>query len=156
MKFGTSGLHVQHTEQSGEKNYEAHDKEMFGHYASIGKLFTRDKEIVEIWTDHKNLEYFMMARKLNCQQARWSLGLADYSFALKHCPGQLNKKANILSRGKDHQEGVEVLGAYMHLTLDTSLIYFNNLFKSLKLLSKSSKYFKIFFLNFSVFLFSLV
>jgi len=25
--------------------------------------------LVEIWTDHKNLEYFMMAKKLNCRQA---------------------------------------------------------------------------------------
>jgi len=24
--------------------------------------------LVEIWTDHKNLEYFMMAKKLNCRQ----------------------------------------------------------------------------------------
>jgi RNase H-like domain found in reverse transcriptase len=25
---------------------------------------------VEIWTDHKNLEYFMTAKKLNCRQVR--------------------------------------------------------------------------------------
>src|SRR6266436_8637325 len=28
---------------------------------------------VEIWMDHKNLEYFMSAKKLNRRQARWSL-----------------------------------------------------------------------------------
>ena len=61
----------------------------------------------EIWTDHKNLEYFMTARKLNCQQARWSLELADYDFVLKHRSGQLNKKADLLSRRNDHKQGVE-------------------------------------------------
>ena len=56
------------------------------------------RQSFKIWTDHKNPEYFMMVRKLNCQQARWSLELADYDFILKHGPGQLNKKANILLR----------------------------------------------------------
>ena len=26
----------------------------------------------EVWTDHKNLEYFIKAQKLNCGQARWA------------------------------------------------------------------------------------
>jgi len=30
----------------------------------------------EMWTDHKNLQYFMAAKKLNQRQARWSLLLA--------------------------------------------------------------------------------
>ena len=33
----------------------------------------------EIWTDHKNLEYFMSAKKLNWRQARWSLLLASFT-----------------------------------------------------------------------------
>ena len=49
----------------------------------------------------------MTARKLNFQQARWSLELTDYDFILKHCPGSLNKKADLLSRQKDHKEGVK-------------------------------------------------
>ena len=30
----------------------------------------------KIWTDHKNLEYFMKAQKLNRRQARWGLYLS--------------------------------------------------------------------------------
>jgi len=30
----------------------------------------------EIWTDYKNLEYFMKAQKLNWRQARWALYLS--------------------------------------------------------------------------------
>ena len=29
----------------------------------------------EVWTDQKNLEYFMTAKKLNHRQARWSLSV---------------------------------------------------------------------------------
>ena len=49
----------------------------------------------------------MTARKLNHRQARWSLELADYDFILKHCPGSLNKKADLLLRQKDHKEGMK-------------------------------------------------
>ena len=41
-----------------------------------------------IWTDHKNLEYFMTAKKLNRRQAHWSLYLARFDFKLTHCPGR--------------------------------------------------------------------
>ena len=36
----------------------------------------------EIWTDHKNLEYFMKAQKLNQRQARWVLYLSRFDFTL--------------------------------------------------------------------------
>jgi len=40
----------------------------------------------EIWMDHKNLEYFMKAQKLNQQQTRWALYLLRFDFTLKHVP----------------------------------------------------------------------
>ena len=39
---------------------------------------------VEIWIDHKNLEYFMTAKKLNRYQACWSLYLVYFNFKLIH------------------------------------------------------------------------
>jgi len=56
-----------------ERNYEIHDKEML--------VIIRELEVwrhllkgaqfkFEIWMDHKNLEYFMKAQKLNRRQAR--------------------------------------------------------------------------------------
>ena len=38
----------------------------------------------EVWTDHKNLEYFMTAKKLNRRQAHWSLFLARFDFLESH------------------------------------------------------------------------
>ena len=69
--------------------------EAWRHYLEGGKLE------FEIWTDHKNLQYFMMSQKLNCRQARWALYLSQFNFALKHVPGKSMEKADGLSRRLD-------------------------------------------------------
>jgi hypothetical protein len=62
---------------------------------------------VEIWTYHKNLEYFRVAQKLNHQQARWSLHLSCFDFTLHHKPGRSIGKPDALSRRADHGSGQE-------------------------------------------------
>ena len=57
---------------------------------------------VEIWTDHKNLEYFRKAQTLNRRQARWSLYLSRFDFTLHHKPGKLMGRPDTLSRRPDH------------------------------------------------------
>jgi len=52
----------------------------------------------EVWTDYKNLEYFMRAQKLNWRQACWTLYLSRFDFILKHVPGTKMGKADGLSR----------------------------------------------------------
>jgi len=93
-----------------EHNYEIHDKEMLAvircleawrHYLEGAKLE------FEIWTDHKNLQYFMTSQKLNRRQAQWALYLSRFNFTLKHVPGKSMGKADGLSRRPDWQEGVE-------------------------------------------------
>jgi len=61
----------------------------------------------EIWTDHKNLEYFMKAQKLNRRQARWALYLSRFDFVLEHVPGSKMGKADSLSRKPDWEIRVE-------------------------------------------------
>jgi len=61
----------------------------------------------EIWTDHKNLEYFMKVQKLNRRQARWVLYLSRFNFTLKHIPGSKMGKVDSLSRRPDWEVGVE-------------------------------------------------
>jgi hypothetical protein len=63
------------------------------------------KQKVEIWTDHKNLEYFMTAKKLNHRQARWSLYLSRFDFVMHHRPGTSMGKCDALSQRADHTNG---------------------------------------------------
>jgi len=56
-----------------ERNYEIHDKEMLAVIRGLEAwrhLLEGAQNKFEIWTDHKNLEYFMKAQKLNRRQAR--------------------------------------------------------------------------------------
>ena len=62
---------------------------------------------VEIWTDHKNLEYLMTAKKLNRRQAQWSLLLARFDFLLHHRPGKTMGKSDALSQKSDHGSGAK-------------------------------------------------
>ena len=51
-----------------ERNYEIHDKKMLViiWYLEAWRYFLEEaKDQFEIWTDYKNLEYFMKAQKLN-------------------------------------------------------------------------------------------
>ena len=61
-----------------ERNYKIHDKEMlevircleaWWHFLEGARMKFK------IWTDHKNLEYFMSSQNLNHRQARWALYL---------------------------------------------------------------------------------
>jgi len=93
---------------SVEWNYEIHDKEMLAiiHALEEWRHFLEGAtHPVEIWTDHKNLEYFITAKKLNCHQARWSLHLARFDFLLHHRPGRTMGKPDALSRRADHGNG---------------------------------------------------
>jgi len=56
-----------------EWNYEIHDKEILAIIRVLEEwrhFLEGVTHLVEIWTNHKNLKYFMMAKKLNCHQAR--------------------------------------------------------------------------------------
>ena len=61
----------------------------------------------EIWIDHKNLEYFIKAQKLNQRQARWALYLSTFNFILKHVPESRMGKADGLSRRSDWTKGTD-------------------------------------------------
>ena len=55
-----------------ERNYEIHDKEMLAIIRGLENwrhLLEGIHFKFEIWTDHKNLEYFMKVQKLNQRQA---------------------------------------------------------------------------------------
>ena len=91
-----------------EQNYGIHDKEMLAIICMLEEWRHFLEEVtylVEIWTNHKNLEYFMTAKKLNRRQAHWSLHLARFDFLLYYRPGRTMGKPDVLSRRADHGNG---------------------------------------------------
>ena len=93
-----------------ERNYKIHDKEMLAvvRCLEVWRYFLEGTTTrFEIWTDHKNLEYFIKVQKLNRRQTRWALYLLRFNFMLKHIPGSKMGKADSLSRRPDWEVGVE-------------------------------------------------
>ena len=93
-----------------ERNYKIHDKEMLAiiwGLESWRHLLEEAQSKFEIWTDHKNLEYFMKVQKLNQRQAQWALYLSRFDFILKHVPGARMGKADRFSRRSDWKVGID-------------------------------------------------
>lgn len=89
-----------------EINYEIYDKELLAIIDGfrVWRQFLVGTAIpVTVYSDHKNLEYFMTSRMLNRRQARWSTTLADYNFIITYRPGSQCEKADALSRRSEFQ-----------------------------------------------------
>jgi len=87
-----------------ERNYGIYNEEMLAVVRCLEAwrhFLEGATEKFEIWTDHKNLEYFMKIQKLNKKQARWVLYLSCFDFTLKHVPGSKMGKADSLSKRLD-------------------------------------------------------
>jgi len=56
----------------------------------------------QIYTDHKNLKYFMTVKKLTEWQMRWFLILLQYNFFILYLLSKQNERADALSRQKQN------------------------------------------------------
>ena len=101
-----------------EQNYKIHDKKMLAIIRALEEwryFLEGATHPVEIWTDHKNLEYFMMAKKLNHRQAHWSLYLARFDFLLHYRSRHTIGKPDALLRRADHRNGASDNENIVHL-----------------------------------------
>lgn len=92
-----------------ERNYDIYDKELLAIVRALEiwrHYLEGSPEVIEIWTDHKNLEYFKKAQKLSRRQARWTLFLTRFDFTLIHKP-YVTHRPDAMSRRHNHKEGVE-------------------------------------------------
>jgi hypothetical protein len=69
-------------------------------------LFLGAQHTIEVKSDHKNLQYFREPQKVMGQQAHWIQFLQDFDYSLTHIPGHMNTIADLLSRRKDLNKGV--------------------------------------------------
>lgn len=84
-----------------ELNWEIHDKELFAILQAFDKWraeLTSTRHRIQVYTDHRSLEYFMTTKVLNARQARWAEVMAPFNFRIEYTPGKSNERADILSR----------------------------------------------------------
>jgi RNase H-like domain found in reverse transcriptase len=70
---------------SAEYNYEIYDKKLLAIIRCLEhwrpELESTDIPI-KVFTDHRNLEYFMIIKELSHRQARWAEKLAEFNFKI--------------------------------------------------------------------------
>jgi hypothetical protein len=82
-----------------EINYEIHDKELLAIVDSFQEwhhFLEGAQHPVTVYTDHKNLEYFMSAKVLNRRQAHWSISLLRFNFVITYCLDSKQIRSNAL------------------------------------------------------------
>jgi predicted aspartyl protease/transposase InsO family protein len=90
-----------HVLSGHEPNWEIHDKELY----AIVEAFKRWRaelisvqSRIEVYSDHKSLEYFMSTKILTAKQVRWMEFLSDFNFRIAYVTGKSNTKADLLTR----------------------------------------------------------
>ncbi|XP_069143317.1 uncharacterized protein [Solanum lycopersicum] len=82
-----------------EKNYPTHDPELAAVVFAL-KLWRHYlySVHVDIFTDHKSLQYVFTQRELNLRQRRWLELIKDYDMSFHYYPGKANVVVDALSR----------------------------------------------------------
>ena len=76
-----------HKFTDSELNYEIHDKELLAIVEAFKQWKTyleESKNLMQIYTDYKNLIYFMTIKVLNRQQVQWSEKLSNFNFKIHY------------------------------------------------------------------------
>ena len=87
-----------------EQNYDIYDKELlaiwdaFHHWRNY---LEGSPHTIQVFSDHRNLQYFATTKVLNRRQARWSEELSMYNFVINYRPGKLSTKPDALTRRSD-------------------------------------------------------
>ncbi len=137
-----------------ELNYEIHDKKLLAIVNSFKqwKVYLKEsKHQIQVYTDHKNLLYFMITKVLNWRQIKWLKKLSSYNFQIQYWKKSDNLKIDVLSERADHmtdrsqvnqiilQQNQDNFIVYNKQNAATLQIYNKNLEKWIKLkLAKNS------------------
>nr|GEZ71858.1 putative reverse transcriptase domain-containing protein [Tanacetum cinerariifolium] len=75
------------------------------------------KQKLQVFTDHKSLQYILDQKELNMRQRRWLELLGDYDCDICYHPGKVNVVADALSR-KERESPLRVRALVMTIGLD--------------------------------------
>jgi hypothetical protein len=87
-----------------KQNYDTHNKELLAIFAAFQQwrhYLEGSPDPIEVFTDHKNLEYFSTTKLLTRRQVRWSKYLNQFNLVIRFRPGRLGTKPDSLTRRWD-------------------------------------------------------
>jgi hypothetical protein len=87
-----------------ELNYDTHDKELlaiFDAFSQWHHYLEGSALLVDVVTDHKNLEYFATTKVLTHCQVQWSEFLCHFNMVIQFRLGKLGGKPDVLTRRWD-------------------------------------------------------
>jgi hypothetical protein len=92
-----------------ESNYEIYNKELMAIIRAFEEWRPELEGMlhpIQILSDHKNLEYFMSTKLLNCHQTRWAEYLSHFNFNIVYHLGKVGRKPDALThRSGDLPQG---------------------------------------------------
>ena len=82
-----------------ESNYHTHDHELAVVVFDLKILMHYFYSVhVDVFTDHKSLQYVFTQKELNLPQRRWLEFLKDYDMSVLYHPDKANMVADVLSQ----------------------------------------------------------
>ncbi|RYP40554.1 hypothetical protein DL768_010613 [Monosporascus sp. mg162] len=91
--------------KDAESRYPIYDKELLAVIMALKEwepYLSGTKEPFDIYSDHKNLTYFITTQDLNKRHENWMIFLSKFNFKIHHIKGKENIQADILSRRGDY------------------------------------------------------
>ena len=91
---------ISKTLSPAERNYKIYDRELLAIIRALEEwrhYIQGSPHTTIVLSDHKNLTYYREAKKLNRQQAHWSLYLSEFDVKLVHTPGNKMVQSDALS-----------------------------------------------------------
>ncbi len=110
-----------------ELNYEIHNKKLLAivDFFKQWRVYLKEfRHQIQVYTDHKNLLYFMITKVLNWRQIKWLKKLSSYNFQIQYWKRSENLKINVLSRRADHMTGKsQVNQTILQQNQNNSIVY---------------------------------
>src|SRR5260370_4921535 len=126
--------------QGAEQNYDMHDKELlaiYQAYVNWQHYLEGSTNVIDMVTNHKNLEYFMTTEKLTQRQVCWSEYLSCFNTKIHFQLGRLGTKPDALTHHWDiYQEdgkttnstaNIQPIFATEHLAVTDIMAFANSL-----------------------------
>src|SRR6266702_4709828 len=91
-----------------QRNYNIYNLELLAIVMALKNwrpLLAGSPHKIIIYSDHLNLQYWRLPKRISQRVAREVLELSEYDFEIRHLPGRLNGRADALSRRLGYNQG---------------------------------------------------